>query len=277
MASMPKNVATSSSGRVGPLPGAVTRRQVAHDEAGAATLARGLRLLETFQQVPRPLTHGELANLSGLTPPTVTRIASALEKLGYLKRRSDRRWELTADILSLGHPKLAGSRLRRFAHPYLLEIAHLGGVSLAIAEPSDFSMVFVDTCTVSAGALVRLDVGERRGMAHSAVGHAYLLALADELRADRIASLKSRHRRDWKAISRRIDNAAKDLEARGFIYSDPDAGGNDYVVAAPLVIPDEEVRVVLCAAPPFAVSKTRMIEEMGPRLVALCRHLEELA
>src|SRR5262245_39975828 len=82
------------------------RRRVKVKDAGAATLARGLQLLETFQQVLRPLTHGELASLSGLTGPTVTRLTAALEALGYLRRGVDRRWELTPDVLSLGYPAL---------------------------------------------------------------------------------------------------------------------------------------------------------------------------
>ena len=252
-------------------------RRVTHSQAGAATLARGLALLETFQGTLRPLTHGELAELSGLTPPTVTRLASALEKLGYLHRRQDRRWELTADVLSLGYPKLAGSRLRRFAHPYLVEIARLADVTVGITEASGTSMVYIETCTVSATAAVRLDVGARLDMATSTAGQAYLASVEGEDSVRLCGALRRRNKKAWRGVSRAIDAARAALDQKGFVYADGDGASDTRVVAAPLV-PDnsERIFVVDCSAPRFAVSESRMLDELGPRLVVLCRHLREL-
>ncbi len=249
---------------------------MAAGQAGAATLARGLRLLEAFQQKLQPLTHGELATLSGLTPATVTRLAGALEKLGYLRRRPDRRWELTPRVLSLGYPKLAASRIRRFAQPYLLEIARLGDVSVAVAEAAGLSMVFIDTCTVSAGAPIRLDVGERRNMVDSAVGYTYLGSIGDEERARITAKLRARHRKEWRSVAKRLDAARGVLGDRGFVYSDGDSAHDAQTVAAPLITGDGRVLVVTCVAPRFAISEARMRQEVGPRIVVLCRLLTDL-
>ncbi|MCB9690206.1 MAG: helix-turn-helix domain-containing protein [Alphaproteobacteria bacterium] len=253
------------------------RRKVEPKEAGAATLARGLLLLETFQQALRPMTHGELAELSGLTGPTVTRLASALETLGYLRRRSDRRWELTPDVLSLGYPKLVGSRLRRLAHPYLLEIARQGDLTLAIAEPSDIAMVYIESCSVSTGNALRLDVGARLDMAKSATGQTYLATVDDDQRAELFKLLKARHKKAWPKLSGLVDKARAELDARGFIYSDGQWRPDTRAVASPLVTEGgSQVYVLNCAAPRFAVSEARMIEELGPRIVGLCRHLRDL-
>ncbi len=244
--------------------------------AGAATLARGLRLLEVFQHSVHPLTHGELASLSGFTPPTVTRLATALERLGYLRRCHDRRWELTPQVLALGHPKLIGSRVRRIAQPYLLELARLGDVSVAIAEPSGATtMVVIEACTVSAGAAVRLDVGERRDMVSSAVGFAYLSAVPKQERASLLATLRTQYRQDWKAVSRRLRTASKELADRGFIYASGESAPLDRVVAVPLAVADR-FYVINCVAAAFAVTEERMLAELGPRLVVLGQHIEGL-
>lgn len=276
MTSSPKHSVASTAGRGADASSTFSEAELSTVQTGAATLARGLRLLEAFQQKLQPLTHGELATLSGLTPATVTRLAGALERLGYLRRRADRRWELTPSVLSLGYPKLATSRIRRFAQPYLLEIARLGDVSVAVAEAVGLSMVFIDTCTVSAAAPIRLDIGERRNMVDSAVGHAYLGSVPDEERARLTAALRARHRKEWRSVARRIDAARGDLDERGFVYADGDSVHDAQTVAAPLVTGDDRVLVVNCVAPQFAISEARMLHEIGPRIVVLCRLLNDL-
>jgi DNA-binding MarR family transcriptional regulator len=64
-----------------------------------------------------PLTHGELAQAEQVAPPTMTRVVSHLEELGYVERTadpSDRRFVLIA-VTPAGRAFLEGFRVRRNA------------------------------------------------------------------------------------------------------------------------------------------------------------------
>ena len=60
------------------------------DSYFATTLAKGLLLLRAFAPSGGWLGNKTLVERTGLTKPTVTRLAKTLTQLGYLRHRSER-------------------------------------------------------------------------------------------------------------------------------------------------------------------------------------------
>ncbi len=93
-------------------------KDLSNSESPNSTLLRGLAIMNSVANSPRPLSIADLVNELGLAKPTVHRIASQLEDENYLQRNpSDKRFvignklkEFSTNILSnstLGAPRRA--------------------------------------------------------------------------------------------------------------------------------------------------------------------------
>lgn len=93
-------------------------KDLSNSESPNSTLLRGLAIMNSVANSPRPLSIADLVNELGLAKPTVHRIASQLEAENYLQRNpSDKRFvignklkEFSTNILSnstLGAPRRA--------------------------------------------------------------------------------------------------------------------------------------------------------------------------
>ena len=116
------------------------------DPRFATTLAHGLALLEAFDAAHAALTNKELAERSGLSKATVSRLSLTLQAHGLLEcGPGERRHRLASAALTLGYPLLAGLGIRREARWGMKQLAdELGGsVSLGLRERS--RMIYVET------------------------------------------------------------------------------------------------------------------------------------
>ena len=66
----------------------------------ATTLAHGLDVLAAFRTLAASLSNADLAQHTGLSRPTVSRLTYTLAQLGYLKRDAKGRFELGLGILA---------------------------------------------------------------------------------------------------------------------------------------------------------------------------------
>ncbi|MEZ5653879.1 MAG: IclR family transcriptional regulator C-terminal domain-containing protein [Burkholderiaceae bacterium] len=102
-------------------------------EAFASTFARGLRLLESFTAEAPRMTLAQLAEATGLDRAVARRLVMTLVQLGYA-RQAGRSFELTPQVLSLGHAFLAshgwGSRLNRDLDALSVELSETVSVSV---------------------------------------------------------------------------------------------------------------------------------------------------
>ena len=82
-------------------------------------LARGFKVLQAFRQDRPTLTLTQIAELSGMNPPTAQRMTDTLLALGYLKRNQRKEFFLGPKILTLGFAYMHGSQLTSLAAQYL--------------------------------------------------------------------------------------------------------------------------------------------------------------
>ena len=84
-------------------------------------LAKGFAVLHAFRQDRPTLTLSQIADLTGMNPPTAQRITDTLIAMGYLKRNARKEFFLGPKILTLGFAYLHGSQLTSLAAQYLDE------------------------------------------------------------------------------------------------------------------------------------------------------------
>lgn len=162
------------------------------DRQFVVALARGLRVLRAFSTAPGPLGNREICQQTRLSPSTVSRLTHTLTRLGYLQlAREQRRYILTAKILTLGYPVLAGTTLLERARPILRSLADRTGETAALAVRDGTYMTFLDVAQGHNMLAVRLVAGARLPMAASASGLALLAAMPIEERKTVAARIRA--------------------------------------------------------------------------------------
>jgi len=147
------------------------------------SLARGLSIIEAFQDHPDGVTVGDVASRTGLSRAAVRRSLITLELLGYASH-SGSVYRLGSRVLRLGFSFLSSTSLPALALPVLEE------VSASIHESSSLSALEGDEIVYLARSAARrvmsigLSVGSRLPAFCTSMGRVLLAALPErELRA----------------------------------------------------------------------------------------------
>ncbi|MEO8296426.1 MAG: IclR family transcriptional regulator [Burkholderiales bacterium] len=158
----------------------------AKDADFVTALARGMRILTCFGVGETELGNGQIARRSGLPPATVARLTHTLTELGYLRNVPHRpKYALSAQVLSIGYPVLAGLPERELARPHLKALADATGGSVCMAVAEGLRAVYIEVSRgIDAGQLP--DIGVRRPLLDSSVGRALFV---DMDRAEQAAVL----------------------------------------------------------------------------------------
>src|SRR5689334_18434319 len=89
-----------------------------------SALERGIAVLRCFESGVSALGNGELARLTGIPKPTVTRLVGTLVSLGLLRVATDgERWSLGAGVLPLARAFLDSLDVRAIARPHMKTLA----------------------------------------------------------------------------------------------------------------------------------------------------------
>ena len=249
------------------------------DRKFVTSLARGLDLLRAYQRAAGPLGNAELAALTGIPKPTVSRLTFTLTQLGNLKLdRNSGRYELSPAVLGLGYPVLANLKIRHLAYDAMQQIAAEGGLSVAMAAISRHNLIYVHTCAPSHVPTRRLDVGSRVSLVHTAIGRAYLAGVSEDERAMHFRYFKERLPDQWPDLRDRVDRAIDEVKTRGFCLFDREWNQDVRAVAAPIISRDGSIVLSAnCASPAFQTSVERMVEDIGPRLAHMTQELARVA
>ena len=119
--------------------------EAARDRNFVTALARGLEVLRAFRVGNQPMGNQELAEITGLPKPTVSRLTYTLTRLGYLSYNERiGKYRLGSAVLTLGYSMLAGLTVRDIARPLLQEIADYSGVSAALGDRDRLNVLYVE-------------------------------------------------------------------------------------------------------------------------------------
>lgn len=240
-----------------------------------SALERGIAVLRCFTETRRALTATELARLTGVPRPTVTRLASTLVAMGLMRVDADSdAYMLGPGVLSLARIFLAGLDVHAVARPMMAALAEEVGGSVYLAVPDGLEMVLIAACRPRSTMLVpRLDVGSRAPLATSALGRAYLWALPPEQRASVFESLRLARGVDWDAAQHGLQRALKDADRLGYTMSAGEFHREINSVSFPLIGPSGEAMALNCGGAAFLFTEQKLREEIAPRLLVMAKEL----
>lgn len=202
------------------------------------SLERGIELLRAFRQGSELLGNGELAERTGLSKATVSRLAQTLVGSGMLQQdRAHRAYRLAPAVLSLGHAMRSGSRVLAVAAPLMRALAEDQRINVGLAAPDRDEMVYLESIRYNRRVILRHVVsGQRIPMELTSLGRAYLAVAPEPRRKRLLAVFRDRRRSGWAALSRAIEEARANVQRQGFCAAawQPEV----VALAAPLVLDD---------------------------------------
>ena len=246
------------------------------DRKFVTALARGLEVLRAFTSTDGLLGNGDLAERTGLPKPTVSRLTYTLTNLGYL-RHVERlgKYQLAPAALALGYSALANMRIRQVARPYMQELADYTGASVALGSRDRLNLIYIEHCRSAASMMLRLDLGARIPIATTAMGRALLAATPEKERTWLMDHMARREGERWPKVRTGIEQAIKDFTTQGFTISVGDWQPDVRAVGVPLVPADGSGAFAFnCGAPAFQLTRERLENDIGPRLVNMARNVE---
>jgi DNA-binding IclR family transcriptional regulator len=248
------------------------------DPSFATTLAHGLDVLASFRNASGALSNADLAESTGLSRPTVSRLTSTLTQLGYLKRDAKGRFVLGLGVLAMAYPLLSAIKVRQLARPLMRDFATYAGGTVSIAMPFGLDFIYVETLRTTDAVAHNPDVGFSSSMATTAVGRSLLsLYTASELEAY-VARIKAERPHEVDIVERRTLPEMELCRERGFAMSLGEWRHELFGVAAPLYrTPSGDCLAVNCGIPSFRFNAEQIERECGPRILGLARSIRALA
>jgi DNA-binding IclR family transcriptional regulator len=251
-------------------------KKAATDRSFVVALSRGLEVLRAFGPNDGLLGNQELAARTRLPKPTISRLTYTLTKLGYLTQVPRfEKYQLAPAAMSLGYAALANLGVRHLSQPFRDELMQQTGGAVAVGARDRLSMIYVGQARSSLTVGVQLDVGSKIPIATTAMGRAYLCALQGDERATLLREMREHYGSRWPRIKDGIERAEETVAKYGFAVSAGEWQGDVHAAGVALTLNDGTGPYAFnCGAPAFRFTEDRLINDIGPRLVAMVRNIE---
>lgn len=247
------------------------------DEAGGqfvTALARGLELMRCFTPRDNVLGNQDLARMTGLPKPTVTRLTNTLMRLGCLKREvHSGKYQLDVGVLGFGYAMLTNLSIRSVAHPLMEELANHAQAAVAMAARDRLQMVYLDVVQGQGNTTMRRQIGSYLPLAQSSAGRACLAAMPESEREFLLDHIRQREADQWPAIRKGLDRAFRDYTDYGFCLSIGEWHRDVNSVAVPLLHPQFGLLTFNCGGPSFQLPRDKLADDIGPRLINMVNNI----
>ena len=237
-------------------------------------LARGLELMRCFTPRDNVLGNQDLARMTGLPKPTVTRLTNTLMRLGCLKREvHSGKYQLDVGVLGFGYAMLSNLAIRTVAHPLMEELANHAQAAVAMAARDRLQMVYLDVVQGQGNMTMRRQIGSYLPLAQSSVGRACLAAMPETEREFLLDHIRQRESEQWPAIRKGLDKAFRDFADYGFCLSIGEWHRDVNSVAVPLLHPQYGLLTFNCGGPSFQLPREQLVDDIGPRLINMVNNI----
>lgn len=238
------------------------------------SLERGIGILQAFKPGADLLGNGELAERTGLSRATVSRLAQTLVDTGMLEHdRRRRAYRLAAPVLSLAHAMRSGSPVLQLASPWMRSEAEQRKINVGLAVADADEMVYLESVRYSRRVAWRNVVaGQRVPMELTSLGRAWLSAAADDTRRGLMARFRARRSSGWRELAHEIEAAIDSVHRHGYCW----AAWQPQVVAlaTPLSVVDHPVYVLNMSITGEAEPKD-VVDRLSEPLLNLGRRLQD--
>ncbi|MEM7061220.1 MAG: IclR family transcriptional regulator C-terminal domain-containing protein [Pseudomonadota bacterium] len=201
---------------------------------GASTFAKGLRVLECFQDGRLDMSMADIARMTGFDRATARRLCLTLEDCGYLIK-SNRTYHLSPKIVVIAGGFLTSHDIGKWVQPVLNQYAEEMSGEIALAVRDDLRAIYIARSAVASARLsLGFSVGSTLPLLSTSIGRMLLASTPDGIRETfLLASEPQKHTQatltDLGAIREKIDEAAR----LGFSYVE----GEFELGAAGLAVP----------------------------------------
>ncbi|MGQ0684887.1 IclR family transcriptional regulator [Bradyrhizobium sp.] len=251
-------------------------KKPAADRSFVVALSRGLDVLRAFHPNDGLLGNQELAARTKLPKPTVSRLTYTLTKLGYLTPVPRfEKYQLAPSAMALGYAALANLGVRHLSEAFREEVMRETGGAVAVGARDRLSMIYFGQSRNGLTLGVQLDVGSRIPIATTAMGRAYIWALPPEDRAALLRELREHYGSRWPKMRDGIERSGEMVARRGFAISAGEWQDDVHAVGVALKLNDGTGPYAFnCGAPAFRFTEDRLVNDIGPRMVAMVRNIE---
>lgn len=246
-----------------------------NDRQFITALARGLELLRCFTPQRPYLGNQDLSQLTGLPKGTITRLTYTLVKLGYLKQSTNSsKYQLSAGVLGFGYTMMANISINNLVTPYMEELADYANSAVAMATRDRLRMVYLNVVQGSGTTTMRRNVGSYLPIHLSSMGRACLASMPAVEQEFILDAIRSKYKDDWLKIRRGLDKAFRDYDDYGYCFSISEWQKDVNAVATAIMHPTEGLLTFNCGAPSFVLSRTKLEEDIAPRLLHMKNNIE---
>ncbi len=239
------------------------------------SLERGVAILRAFKPGSDLLGNGDLAERTGLSRATVSRLTQTLVDCGMLDHdRRQRAYRLSAQVLSLAHAMRSGSPVLQAAGPLMRKEAEQRKINVGLAVADHGEMVYLESVRYSHKVAWRNVVaGQRVPMELTSLGRAWLAVAPVEVKRSLLEVFKNRRGPAWQALSREIEDAANSVLTQGYCWTSwqPQV----VALATPIVVVDHPV-YVLNMSVTGDMDATEVVDRLQMPLKNLSKRLFEL-
>jgi IclR family pca regulon transcriptional regulator len=240
------------------------------DRKFISSLARGLSILEAFDQAHPRLGIADLAKKTGLSKSTIYRLIYTLRSLGYvIPDGQGNKYTLGPKVLSLGYAVLSSLDLREIAQPYLLRLSRRVTETVNLAVLDEWKLVYVERLKTQQIVNINLHVGSRLELYNTAMGRVLAAFNSEEWLAQYMKYLEkiSEAKPYWKNQGKKLLKILEEVRKNDFAVNDQELTPGLRSIASP--VRNREGKVV--GAVNIAVSSSlysleRLKEEMIPPL-----------
>lgn len=240
------------------------------------SLERGIELLRSFRPGSELLGNAELAERTGLSRSTVSRLTQTLVGSGLLQvDRRTRAFRLAPAVLSLAHAMRTGSKVLAIAAPRMRQAAEANRINVGLAAPDRDEMVYLESIRYNRRPSLRTVVsGQRVPMELTSLGRAYLASAPEAKRKALLAHFRQSKPARWRSLNAEITLAMSSVAEVGYCAASwqPEVAA----VAAPLVFQGSFYALNVSTFSPAAFEDA--VSELAPTLLALkeriCHDLE---
>jgi IclR family transcriptional regulator, pca regulon regulatory protein len=244
----------------------------------AGSLAKGLRLLASFDADHPQLTAKQLAERTGINRASVYRIVRTLEELGYLEQlgSADGLYAPTVRVLGLGQSAIESLEVVHVVRPGLerLREEFTDATALSYGVLDDTDVVYVLRLVRREIIAINLHVGSRLPAYLSSIGKSILAALPEGEREAVLARMRVEPRTRFTARDQAVvRQSLEKTRESGVAINDQELTVGLRSVAAPIVQGGHVQGAINVALPTTRATLEVLRDHYGKRLQAVAQEI----
>lgn len=235
----------------------------ANSKTGTSALRNGIHVLQAFSREEPVLGVNEISRRLSLHKSTVSRILATLEETNLVERDpASGRFRLGVGVIALAGPMLANMDVRRVARPFLEELAHHSGETVALTVWGGEETVSVEQVASPLKVKHTVPIGTRYPEHSSSSVRVFLAEDSDKAQRFVERGLKQFTERTTVDSESFLEDLRR-ISERGYAVNDGETSLEETGISAPVRDHrDRVIAVVLLSAPRYRVPAER-IEKLG--------------